>query len=227
MHAHRSGSDTFAREAPRRPRRRRVPPVAVGLALVLAPAIALALALALMTRTPALAPAATTASLAHRDGRTATVIWGRPQRASLNLMRRAVADEAGRTQRGLAPCERQPRPATQIALRAGYRACAFLTLARTGASGRTNGTMLLNLGRDGDAPSSCATLIGALAGTSLQLGQIAEATLREVGSTAWADLRAESRAIRGAANEARRVARSQTWSVACRSPSLEPHVPRA
>jgi hypothetical protein len=202
-------------------------PRALGLALALGLGLALALTLALAPRTPTPPQTATTAPPGRDTPQASTTRWGRPQQASLNVLRRAITQEADRTQRGLAPCERQSHLTAQSAYRIRYRACAFLPLARTGASAHANGVMLMGLANDSNPAPPCRRFIDALAGTSLVLGQIAQATLRDETSATWAELQAASRAIRGMASDARRAAHARWWSLACRPGSIQSDAPRA
>ena len=140
--------------------------------------------------------------------------WGRPDLASLTLLRHAVADEANRTFTAVAGCDARARAEEPTDRSTGFRRCAFSSLARAGTAGGLNGRMLLSL--SGQAPRGCARLVRLLAGASLTLGNASQGTLRHVlGRARWPDVRAAARWIRASARIARRVAASPRWAPAC------------
>lgn len=216
MHRFPPSKDTAVRPRHRTPSHRR-----------LARAITIAAALAVTACGSAAERSAPSRSASDRTPASALPGWGRGDQASVNLLRRAIAREADFSQVGLARCERQAGHATPATRRRAYRACALLPLARTAAAAHANGSMLTGIAENRSTAESCREQIGALAGTTGVLSQIAQAAMRQQGSLAWPDLLAASRAIRGMAEDARRLARARGWSLACQPQPSRPGTPLA
>jgi hypothetical protein len=180
------------------------------------PALAV-LILALGSRPPVSRPRTVIGPVAPRPGR-----WDAPSRASLSLLRRVTADEARRAQASLARCEDRARSAAPSARNARYRHCALRGLARAGASAFANSRMLGNLADSTRPRGLCRTLVRELAGGTGALGAQVRMLMRNWAATPWRELLASSRAIRGMARSAGRMAVGARWRGACRVHAASP-----
>jgi hypothetical protein len=148
--------------------------------------------------------------------------WDAASRASLSLLRRVTADEARRAQVALARCEDRTRGAAPRERNARYRHCVLRGMARAGASAFANSRMLSNLADSSRPSGRCRRLVRELAGGTGALGAQVRTLMHNWAATPWRELLASSRAIRGMARFAGRMAVGARWRGACRVRAAAP-----